>query len=291
MQSKPTRGSKWNRNQRHLLASSQVLFLFDAYFLLLIKCPPGLDEAATQTQPVKGADTITIYFMEGNVNRSDMMEQQMDRYKSVREVRVAHGDPNSFVEQAFGEYVQEGKRTVDRYKIYLPADHCYAIATQPYSKNYLFLIPDIKPQEEALVPEAQGGENQVIVDLENYEMSQKNIQALEMELAYTTEVLERGYQAIEGQEDRRMDGQQTGKEEDGTMAGQHTEKEEDGTMAGQQMRGEDDSDCDLLIKRRIMPPILVFSTNKSSFTSKKGRWLTRYIEASRGMGVDGFGSN
>jgi hypothetical protein len=66
-------------------------------------------------------------------------------------------------------------------------------------------------------------------------MSQKNIQELEMELAHTTEVLERGYQAIEGQEDHRMDGQQTGKEEDGTIAGQHTEKEEDGTMAGQQM--------------------------------------------------------
>jgi hypothetical protein len=107
------------------------------------------------------------------------------------------------------------------------------IATQPYSKNCLFLIPDIKSQEEALEPEAQGGENQAIVDLENYEMSQKNIQELEMELAHTTEVLERGYQAIEGQEDRRMDGQQTG-------------KEEDGIMAGQQMRGEDDSDCDLL---------------------------------------------
>ena len=127
------------------------------------------------------------------------MMRPIEEYESVQELRVDPGDPSSLVERAVGEFLQKGKRTCDRDKIYLPADFCYAWATQPENQNALFLIPDVAAQDYEVSEVEQAMER-----LEDYEIPQ-NRQELEME---QVQDYEREHQMTEGLEDSRMPQQQ-----------------------------------------------------------------------------------
>jgi hypothetical protein len=173
----------------------------------------------TQNQAVKGADTITIYFIEGNVKQGDMMES-MNTCESIQELHVDDGDPNSLVEQAVGEYLQKGKRTCNRYQRRLAADRCYATATQPENKNTLFLIP-CKSQARVWELEAQA------VHVEQQEAETLREQVLQRDLAGAENDHEQ--QRVELEEKAIKD-------------------QKEGKLAKQQIQSEEDGDTDLLDK-------------------------------------------
>ena len=129
--------------------------LLDALSIREIRSPLALEQAATESQVIR--ESIIIYFVEGTSNGGDMMGL-MEDYKSVRELTVDLGDPNHLVEDVVGQYLRMRKRITDRYRVYLPPDVCYAVATIPENRNTLFLIPDVDVAVQE-IPEGEQAES------------------------------------------------------------------------------------------------------------------------------------
>ncbi|KUJ10914.1 uncharacterized protein LY89DRAFT_723432 [Mollisia scopiformis] len=102
-----------------------------------------------QRAVLEADDTVVIRFVEREGDESDMLSPVEEHVGEVQELKVDHGDPASLVKQIVLEFFLKGKRTCDRYKKYVPADHCYNVATREENKNTLFLIPDVHYTREA----------------------------------------------------------------------------------------------------------------------------------------------
>lgn len=176
-----------------------------------------MEEVAIEEQTVQDVDPITIYFVEGKNVENDMMEP-IQEYESVQQLRVDLGDPSSLVERAVGEFLQKGKRTCNRYRVYLPADHCYAVATLPENQNTLFLIPDVAVQDYG-APEVE----QVIERPEDLDTPPKT--SLDLEIEHEQDhkrqyqLTERLQETITPQEhiQENTEMQEEGEEDDGSL--------------------------------------------------------------------------
>jgi hypothetical protein len=213
---------------------------------LLIQGPVALHEAVTQNQAIKVADSVIINFVKGNINESYIPER-IDGCELVQKLRVDCGDPNSLVEQAVRQYIQNGVRTRDKFKRYLAPSECYAVAIESDNNNTLFLVLDIKSQERVRELEAQALQagrketerlreqtyQRVLTQAEDSTMAVQQIREEEDSIM--------AVQQIREEEDSTMAVQQTQEEEDSTMAVQQTQEEEDSTMAVQQTQEEEDN--------------------------------------------------
>ncbi|KFY68145.1 hypothetical protein V496_01265 [Pseudogymnoascus sp. VKM F-4515 (FW-2607)] len=80
-------------------------------------------------------------------NATESLDQLLES-NGVFQLWVTDGDPNSLVEKQVIEFKDKGKRTCDKHKRHIAADECYNVATMAGNNNTLFVILEIKPEED-----------------------------------------------------------------------------------------------------------------------------------------------
>ncbi|OAF56685.1 hypothetical protein VC83_07154 [Pseudogymnoascus destructans] len=88
-----------------------------------------------------------IRFVEQDGNVTETLDQLLES-NGVFQLWVDSGDPNSLVKQEVIELKDKGKRTCDKHKRHIAADECYHVATMAGNNNTLFVISEIKPEED-----------------------------------------------------------------------------------------------------------------------------------------------
>ncbi|OAF60543.1 hypothetical protein VC83_03557 [Pseudogymnoascus destructans] len=88
-----------------------------------------------------------IRFVEQDGMATECLDQ-LPESNGVFQLRVDSGDPNSFVKQQVIELKDKGKRTCDKNKRHIAADECYKVATMAGNNNTLFVISEIKPEDD-----------------------------------------------------------------------------------------------------------------------------------------------
>ncbi|KFY03092.1 hypothetical protein O988_01705 [Pseudogymnoascus sp. VKM F-3808] len=88
-----------------------------------------------------------IRFVEQDGNATETLDLLLES-NGVFQLWVDSGDPNSLIKQQVIELKDNGKRTCDKYKRHIAADECYHVATMAGNNNTLFVISEIRPEED-----------------------------------------------------------------------------------------------------------------------------------------------